>query len=427
MQKKSILPKKKNENKKFQNNLNFEEYKYLTLNKSLNDKKVNFNTEENESLNISINKIKKNNRRNSHQFVYSTNNKNNYTKFGFCLNAQNVNSKNIEYLLDNEITQLCNENIYENILGVNIIKKDKKNKYLNTEMMITNKNGEDPHNRTPIKKRPRNYSFYESKSTKYLNVNNYIETDKENNDLNKDTNYNNTSFYCSNQARNSLTIENKYSNKILKAEPHLDGDIFNNHSIIFVTDKSEPFKKSYSHNIPNELKFDSENQTPRDYNRLSLQNNTIENRINSQISELSENNSDYKLKHKYLEKNQKDEKNIKANKKDIIQKEEIIKNNRIIKQKKINHKKEIMKINNKKITSSLQTQEKKKKKKIKNKSNSNLINQLLSKEFLISINSRNNNKKRAKNFLINIDKDRLIGFNIQKKKEEKQNEELKKN
>ena len=162
-----------------------------------------------------------------------------------------------------------------------------------------------------------------------------------------------------------MTIENKYSSKTLKAEPHLDGEIFNNHSIVFITDKSEPFKKSYSHNIPNDLKFYSENQTPRDYNRLSLQNNTIENRINSQTSELSGNNSDYQTKHKYLEKNQKEEKKIISNKKDIILKEEMIKNNRIIKQKKINHNKEIMKTKNKKVTSPLQIKEKKRKEKIK--------------------------------------------------------------
>jgi hypothetical protein len=61
-------------------------------------KKVNFKTERNEPLNISINEIEKNYRRNSYQFVYSTNNKNNYTKFGFCPNAQNTNSKKIDYL-----------------------------------------------------------------------------------------------------------------------------------------------------------------------------------------------------------------------------------------------------------------------------------------------------------------------------------------
>ena len=363
--KKSILHKKKNESKNIQNNLNFEEYKNLVAKKFHRSKKVNFKNEVNEPLNISNNEIEKNYRRNSYQFAYSTNNKNNYIKFGFCSNAQNVNSNKKVYLLDDEITQLHNKIIYEKILGFNIIKKDKKIKYLNTDM-ITNKNGEDLDNdRSPIKKRARNYSFYESKSTKNLNVYNYIDKDEANNDFNIDNNYNNTSFYCSNQVRNSLTIENKYSSKTLKAEPHLDGEIFNNHSIVFITDKSEPFKKSYSHNIPNDLKFYSENQTPRDYNRLSLQNNTIENRINSQTSELSGNNSDYQTKHKYLEKNQKEEKKIISNKKDIILKEEMIKNNRIIKQKKINHKKEIMKTKNKKVTSPLQIKEKKRKEKIK--------------------------------------------------------------
>ena len=363
--KKSILHKKKNESKNIQNNLNFEEYKNLVANKFHSSKKVNFKNEVNEPLNISNNEIEKNYRRNSYQFAYSTNNKNNYIKFGFCSNAQNVNSNKKVYLLDDEITQLHNKIIYEKILGFNIIKKDKKIKYLNTDM-ITNKNGEDLDNdRSPIKKRARNYSFYESKSTKNLNVYNYIDKDEANNDFNIDNNYNNTSFYCSNQVRNSLTIENKYSSKTLKAEPHLDGEIFNNHSIVFITDKSEPFKKSYSHNIPNDLKFYSENQTPRDYNRLSLQNNTIENRINSQTSELSGNNSDYQTKHKYLETNQKEEKKIISNKKDIILKEEMIKNNRIIKQKKINHKKEIMKTKNKKVTSPLQIKEKKRKEKIK--------------------------------------------------------------
>ena len=419
--KKSILHKKKNESKNIQNNLNFEEYKNLVANKFHSSKKVNFKNEINEPLNISYNEIEKNYRRNSYQFAYSTNNKNNYIKFGFCSNAQNVNSNKKDYLLDDEITQLHNKIIYEKILGINIIKKDKKIKYLNTDM-ITNKNGEDLDNdRSPIKKRARNYSFYESKSTKNLNVYNYIDKDEANNDFNMDNNYNNTSFYCSNQVRNSLTIENKYSSKTLKAEPHLDGEIFNNHSIVFITDKSEPFKKSYSHNIPNDLKFGSENQTPRDYNRLSLQNNTIENRINSQTSELSGNNSDYQMKHKYLEKNQKEEKNIISNKKDIILKEEMIKNNKIIKQKKINHKKEIMKTKNKKVTSPLQIKEKKR----KNKDNSNLINQLLSKEFLISINRRNIDIKKNKNILINIDKDGFIDFPFQKKKEGKQIEELK--
>ena len=422
--KKSILHKKTNENKNIQNNLNFEEYKNLAANKFHNSKKVNFKTRGNEPLNISNNEIEKNYRRNSYQFAFSTNNKNNYTKFGFSSNA-NVISNKKNYLLDDEITQLHNKNIYEKILGINIIKKNKKIKDLNTEM-INNKDGEDSdNNRILIKKRPRNYSFYESKSTKILEVYNYIDKDEANNDLNIDNNYNNTSFYCSNQVRNSLTIENKYSSKTLKAEPHLDGEIFNNHSIVFITDKSEPFKKSYSHNIPNDLKFGSDNQTSRDYKRWSLQNNTVENRINSQISELSENNSDYQMKNNYLEKNQKEEKNVIANKKDMILKDEMIKNNRIIKQKKINHKKEIMKTKNAKKTSSLQMQEKKKKNKNKNKDN--LINQLLSKEFLISINRRNINIKKDKKILLNLNKDGFIDFHFQKKKKEKQIKELKNN
>ena len=157
--KKSILHKKKNESKNIQNNLNFEEYKNLVANKFHSSKKVNFKNEVNEPLNISNNEIEKNYRRNSYQFAYSTNNKNNYIKFGFCSNAQNVNSNKKVYLLDDEITQLHNKIIYEKILGFNIIKKDKKIKYLNTDM-ITNKNGEDLDNdRSPIKKRARNYSF----------------------------------------------------------------------------------------------------------------------------------------------------------------------------------------------------------------------------------------------------------------------------
>jgi len=409
--KRSILHKKKSENKSIRDNLNFEEYNNLVANKFHISKKVNFKSEGNESLNIPINEIEKNYRRSSYQFVYSTNNKNNYTKFGFLPNAQNENQKKINYLLDDQIIQLNNKNIYEKILGINIIKKNKKLKKLNTEKITNKVDYDSDDNEGPTKKRPRNYSFYESKSTKNLDVHNYIETDEANNDFNIDNNYNNTSFYCSNQFRNSLEIENKYSSKTLKAEPHLDGEIFNNHSIVFITDKSDPFKKSYSHNIQNDLKFCSENQTPRDYNRLSLQNNSIENRINSQIYELSENNSDYQLKQKCLEKNVND--NI--NKKDLIQKEEMIKNNRIIKQKKINHKKEIMRAKNKK----------------KKNSKENLINQLLSKEFLISLNSRSYNKNKDKNILINIDKDGLIDFQIQKKKDEilcvKQNGELKKN
>ena len=409
--KRSILHKKKSENKSIRDNLNFEEYNNLVANKFHISKKVNFKSEGNESLNIPINEIEKNYRRSSYQFVYSTNNKNNYTKFGFLPNAQNENQKKINYLLDDQIIQLNNKNIYEKILGINIIKKNKKLKKLNTEKITNKVDYDSDDNEGPTKKRPRNYSFYESKSTKNLDVHNYIETDEANNDFNIDNNYNNTSFYCSNQFRNSLEIENKYSSKTLKAEPHLDGEIFNNHSIVFITDKSDPFKKSYSHNIQNDLKFCSENQTPRDYNRLSLQNNSIENRINSQIYELSENNSDYQLKQKCLEKNVND--NI--NKKDMIQKEEMIKNNRIIKQKKINHKKEIMRVKNKK----------------KKNSKENLINQLLSKEFMISLNSRSYNKNKDKNILINIDKDGLIDFQIQKKKDEilcvKQNGELKKN
>ena len=404
--KKSIF-KKKNEDINIQNNLNFEEYKNLAASKFHSSKKVNFKTEANELLNISIKEIENSNRRNSYQFAYSTNNKNNYIKFGFCPNSQNVNSKKIDYLLDDEITQLHNKSIYEKILGKNIIKTDKKIKKLSIEM-ITNKDIDDSdNNRSSIKKRPRNYSFYESKSTKNFDIYNYIETDRTNNDINIDTNYNNTSFYCSNHVRASLTIENNYSSKFFRAESHLDGEVFNNHSIVFITDKSEPFKKSYSNNIPSNLKFESENQTPRDNYRLSLQNNTIENKINSQISELSENDSD-------------------NNNKDIIQKEEMIKNNRIIKQKKISHKKEIMKTKNKKKNSPLQTHENKKK---KNK-NSNIVDQLLSKEFLISINSRNYDKKKNKNMLINLDKNGLIDFHFHTKNEnltEKQIEELKNN
>jgi hypothetical protein len=389
--KKSILHKKKNENQINQYDLNFEEYKNLAAIKFHSSKKVNFKPERNEPLNISINEIEKNYRRNSYQYVYSTNNKNNYTKFGFCPNAQNINSKKIDYLLDDEITQQNNKNIYEKILGIKI-KKDKKMKKLNNGM-INNKDSDDDSddNKTPMKKRPRNYSFYESKSTKNVNVYNYIDTEKDNNDdINIDSNYNNTNFYCSNQVKNNLKMEDKYSSKTLKLGPHLDGEVFNNHSILFITDKSEPFKKSYSHNIQNDLKFDFGNEADKENHRLSLQNNTIENRKNSEISELSENSSGRQLDHICLENKKKEENNINdnINKKDI-QKEEIIKNNKIIKQKKINHQKEIMKTKNKKKISPSKSKEKmekninNKKKINKNKENSNLVDQLLSKEFLI--------------------------------------------
>ena len=439
--KKSILHKRKSENQNNQYNLNFEEYKNLAANKFHSSKRVNFKTERNEPLNISINEIEKNYRKSSYQFVYSTNNKNNYIKFGFCPNAQNENSKKIDYLLDDEITQQNNKNIYEKILGIQI-KKDKKMKKLNTEK-ITNKGADDDSddNKSPTKKRPRNYSFYESKSTKNLNVYNYIDMDQDNNnnDINIDNNYNNTSFYCSNQVKNNLKMEDKYSSKTLKLEPHLDGEVFNNHSIVFITDKSDPFKKSYSHNIQNDLKFDFGNEESKGNQRLSLQNNTIENRINSEISELSENSSGRQLKHKCLENKKKEEYNINddinINKKDI-QKEEIIKNNRIIKQKKLNHQKEIMKTKNKKMMSPLESKEKMKKninnkKKInKSKDNSNLVDQLLSKEFLISINSRDSNKLKDKN-IQNIDKVGQNNFHIQNKKSEnlsgEQIKELKKN
>ena len=437
--KKSILHKKTNENKTIQDNLNFEEYKNLAANKFHSSKKVIFKTEINDPLNISINEIEKNYRRNSYQFVYSTNNKNNYIRFGFYPNAQNVNSKKIDYLLDDEIAQINNKNIYEKILGIKNIKKDKKLKNLNTGM-ITNKASDDDlnDNRTPIKKRPRNYSFYESKSTKNLEVFNYIDTDQDNNDINIDNNYNNTSFYCSNQVKNNLKLEEKYSCKTLKIEPHLDGEVFNNHSIIFITDKSEPFKKSYSHKIPNDLRFEFGNEAIKYNHRLSLQNNTIENRINSEISEISENSSGRQLDNICLENKQKEENNMNdnINKKDN-QKEEIIKNNRIIKQKKINHQKEIMKTKNKENISPLQSK-KKTKKNINNKKelnkkkdNSNLVDQLLSKEFLISINSRDSNKIKDRNIPKNINKDGYNNFNIQNRKSESLSEEqineLKKN
>ena len=431
--KKSILHRKTNENKNIQDNLNFEEYKNLAANRFHSSKKVIFKTEINDPLNISINEIEKNYRRSSYQFVYSTNNKNNYIRFGFYPNAQNVNSKKIDYLLDDEISQLNNKNIYEKILGIKIIKKDKNIKNLNTGM-ITNKASDDDlnDNKTPIKKRPRNYSFYESKSTKNLEVYNYIDTDQDNNDINIDNNYNNTSFYCSNQVRNNLKLEEKYSCKTLKIEPHLDGEVFNNHSILFITDKSEPFKKSYSHKIPNDLRFEFGNEAIKYNHRLSLQNNTIENRINSEISEISENSSGRQLDNICLENKQKEENNMNdnINKKDS-QKEEIIKNNRIIKQKKINHQKEIMKTRNKKKISPLQSKEKTKKNINKNKDNSNLVDQLLSKEFLISINSRDSNKMKDRNIPKNIDKDGYNNFKIQNKKSEdlseEQIKELKKN
>jgi hypothetical protein len=428
--KKSILHKKKNENQINQYDLNFEEYKNLAAIKFHSSKKVNFKPERNEPLNISINEIEKNYRRNSYQYVYSTNNKNNYTKFGFCPNAQNINSKKIDYLLDDEITQQNNKNIYEKILGIKI-KKDKKTKKLNNGM-INNKDSDDDSddNKTPMKKRPRNYSFYESKSTKNVNVYDYIDTKQDNNDdKNKDSNYNNTSFYCSNQVKNNLIMEDKYSSKTLKLGPHLDGEVFNNHSIVFITDKSDPFKKSYSHNIKYDLKFDFGNEADKENHRLSLQNNTIENRKNFEISELSENSSGRQLEHICLENKKKEENNINdnINKKDI-QKEEIIKNNKIIKQKKINHQKEIMKTKNKKKISPSKSKEKmeeninNKKKINKNKDNSNLVDQLLSKEFLISINSRDSNKMKDKN-IQNIDKDEHNNFNIQKKNSENLSEE----
>ena len=422
--KKSILHKKKNENINIQYDLNFEEYNNLAANNFHSSKKVNFKTEANEPLNISINEIEKNNRRNSYQFVYTTNNKNNYTKFGFCPNVQNVNSKKIDYLLDDEVTQLHNKNIYEKILQTNIVKKDKKIKKIKTEVIANKKGYDSDDNLSPIKKRPRNYSFYVSKSTKNLNVYNYLDTDRTNNDndngndINIDNNYNNTSFYYSNQVRNSLKIEEKYSSKTLKVESHLDGEIFNNHSIVFITDKSEPFKKSYSQKIPDDLRFESGNETARDNCRLSLQNNTIENKINSELSELSENSSECQMKDKCLENKQKKENNINDNiNKKEIQKDEIIKNNRVIKQKKINHQKEIMKAKNKKMISPIQSKvntkkySNNKKKLNKNKDNSNLVDQLLSKEFLISINNRDNNKNGDKN----IDKDGYYNFHIQNK------------
>ena len=432
--KKSILHKKKSENKNIQNDLNFEEYQNLAASKFHSSKKVNFKTEINEPLNISINEIMENHRRHSYQFVYSTNNRNNYIKFGFCPNAPNVNSKKIDYLLDDEITQQNNKNIYEKILGIKITKKDKKMKRLNAE------DGDDDSddNKTPIKKRPRNYSFYESKSTKNLELHNYFDADQNNNDINIDTNFNNTSFYCSNQVKNNLKPEDKYSSKTLKLESHLDGEVFNNHSILFITDKSEPFKKSYSHNVPNSFKFEFGNETSKDNHRLSLQNNTIENKIDSEINESSDNSSGHQLDQKCLENKQKEENNINDNmNKNDIQKEEIIKNNRVIKQKKMNHQKEIMETKNKKMISPLQSKEKakkyinNKKELSKNKDNSNLVDQLLSKEFLISINSRDSNKLKDKNIGKNIDKDGYNNFEIQNKKSEdlseEQIEELKKN
>ena len=438
--KKSILHKKKKEIINIQDDVNFEEYKNLAANRFHSCKKVNFKPEKNEPLNIPINEIEKNYRRSSYQFIYSTNNKNNYTKFGFFPNAQNDNSKKIDYLLDDEIFQLNNKNIYEKILGINIIKKKKKLKKLNTEK-ITKKDGDDSDdNEVPMKKRPRNYSFYESKSTKNLDVHNYIETDEGNNDdinneINIDSNYNNTSFYCSNQVKNNDNqMESKYSSKTLKLEPHLDGEAFNNHSIVFITDKSDPFKKSYSHNIPNDLKFEFGNEVNKDNHRLSLQNNTIENRINSEISEKSDNSSGRQLDLKCLENKQKEENNI--NKKDI-QKDEMIKNNRITKQKIINHQKEIMKTKNKKEISPLESKGKANKNTdniispIKEKDNSNLVDQLLSKDFLISINSKDSNKMKDRNIDINIDKNGHNNFKIQNKKSENlsedQIEELKKN
>ena len=429
--KKSILHKRRSENKIIQEDLIFKEYKNLAANRFHSSKKVNFKIEMNDPLNISINEIDKNYRRSSYQYVYSTNNKNNYIRFGFCPNVQNVNSKKTDYLLDDEIAQINNKNIYEKILGIEIIKEDKKNKNLNT--------GDDDLNdkKTPIKKRPRNYSFYESKSTKQLQVFNYIDTDQDNNDINIDTNYNNTSFYCSNQVKNNLKLEEKLSCKTLKIE-NLDGEVFNNHTIIFITDKSEPFKKSYSQKIPKDLRFDFGNEATKDNRRLSLQNNSIENRINSEISEISENSSGLELDQKCLENKQKEENNMNdnINKKDN-QKEEIIKNNRIIKQKKLNHQKEIMETKNKKNISPLRSKEKAKKninsrKKLnKNKDNSNLVDQLLSKEFLISINSRDSNKMKDRNIPKNIDKDGYNNFKIQNKKSEniseEQIKELKKN
>ena len=64
--KKSILHKKKNENQINQYDLNFEEYKNLVAIKFHSSKKVNFKTERNEPLNISINEIEKNYRRSSY-------------------------------------------------------------------------------------------------------------------------------------------------------------------------------------------------------------------------------------------------------------------------------------------------------------------------------------------------------------------------
>ena len=57
----------------------------------------------------------------------------------------------------------------------------------------------------------------------------YIDSEQDNNDINIDSNYNNTSFYCRKQAKNGTKMEEKYQSKTLKLKSHLDGEVFNNH------------------------------------------------------------------------------------------------------------------------------------------------------------------------------------------------------
>ena len=201
--------------------------------------------------------------------------------------------------------------------------------------------------RDEVKRRKQsNYTFYESKSNKKINTDpNNIDIEKNCYPINKYLsasikNENIINNCYTNQNKNNSTLGSNFNFDKKSSKDHLDGRNYNNHSTVFISNKSKPLIKSNYNNHLGIIESNNENNNLKNDFRQSTHshnNNFVCNIINTEISEIPEDNNYYHLNVKSYNNNNSDiidyskgeninNKEKKLKKKEKIKSKELIEN-----------------------------------------------------------------------------------------------------
>ena len=312
---------------------------YKNKNTILNQKKNNKNEYNNQNLN---------NKR-SQEFDYPIYKK----KYNLIKNEIDSYFLKNNTLLNNKNTHSYKDNyIYKKILGNNNINEDIKSSKMKKFEIITNNinniyDDYDDSLRDEVKRRKQsNYTFYESKSNKKINTDpNNIDIEKNCYPINKYLsasikNENIINNCYTNQNKNNSTLGSNFNFDKKSSKDHLDGRNYNNHSTVFISNKSKPLIKSNYNNHLGIIESNNENNNLKNDFRQSTHshnNNFVCNIINTEISEIPEDNNYYHLNVKSYKNNSSDiidyskgeninNKEKKLKKKEKIKSKELIEN-----------------------------------------------------------------------------------------------------